>query len=276
MKEYTSTEPVFSEKIQILETSDTTHADNVNVTTKQLLQNTVSNRAMIQEGMGEAGGYSSDVEYHTGEYCMYGNVLYRCLKDTSGEWDPECWQKTTAFGEICSLRHSIDSLIGLFGRDEEGNMKSLGEAAFAGISHNFLTEEDAGMVAGADLLKLLKEQVDAQNSASKINIELFHHIIIGKDNNADEITESYTFPEDCPDWLLVTFGNANNHYSVGIMMLKTLINFGLSTVNQNASNAIETCIFNYDIKNRTVSMSVKNRNNYQKVHGNVVYFYALK
>ena len=166
MKEYTSTEPVFSEKIPILETSDTTHADNVNVTTKQLLQNTVSNRNMIKDGMGEAGGYSSDVEYHKGEYCMYENVLYKCLQDTSGEWDPECWQKTTAFGEICSLRNSIDSLIGLFGRDEEGNMKSLGEAAFAGISHNFLTDEDAGMVAGADLLKLLKDQVDAQNSAS--------------------------------------------------------------------------------------------------------------
>ena len=175
MKEYTSTEPVFSEKIPILETSDTTHADNVNVTTKQLLQNTVSNRNMIKDGMGDAGGYSSDVEYHKGEYCMYGNVLYRCLKDTSGEWDPECWQKTTAFGEICSLRNSIDSLIGLFGRDEEGNMKSLGEAAFAGISHNFLTDEDAGMVAGADLLKLLKDQVDAQNSASEANIKAEIH-----------------------------------------------------------------------------------------------------
>lgn len=173
MKEYTSTEPVFSEKIPILETSDTTHADNVNVTTKQLLQNTVSNRNMIKDGMGEAGGYSSDVEYHKGEYCMYENVLYKCLQDTSGEWDPECWQKTTAFGEICSLRNSIDSLIGLFGRDEEGNMKSLGEAAFAGISHNFLTDEDAGMVAGADLLKLLKDQVDAQNSASEgINVDI--------------------------------------------------------------------------------------------------------
>ncbi len=164
MKEYTSTEPVFSEKIPILETSDTTHADNVNVTTMQLLQNTVSNRKMIKDGMGDAGGYSSNVEYHKGEYCMYENVLYKCLQDTSGEWDPDCWQKTTAFGEICSLQNSIESLIGLFGRDEEGNMKSLGEAAFAGIANNRTTTEP-GFAADARQLKDIQDVLDAQNSA---------------------------------------------------------------------------------------------------------------
>lgn len=165
MKEYTSTEPVFSEKIPILETSDTTHADNVNVTTMQLLQNTVSNRKMIKDGMGDAGGYSSNVEYHKGEYCMYENVLYKCLQDTSGEWDPECWQKTTAFEEICSLQNTIESLIGLFGRDEEGNMKSLGEAAFAGIANNRTTTEP-GFAADARQLKDIQDILDEQNSAS--------------------------------------------------------------------------------------------------------------
>ena len=122
---------------------------------------------------GAANGYSTETEYHAGEYCIYNNTLYRCLKDTSGEWDPESWEMTNPMEEIGQLKKSIDSLIGLFGRDEEGNMKSLGEAAFAGISHNFLTEEDAGMVAGADLLKLLKEQVDSQNSASEgINVDI--------------------------------------------------------------------------------------------------------
>lgn len=174
MKEYTSTEPVFSEKIPILETSDTTHADNVNVTTMQLLQNTVSNRKMIKDGMGDAGGYSSNVEYHKGEYCMYENVLYKCLQDTSGEWDPDCWQKTTAFGEICSLQNSIESLIGLFGRDEEGNMKSLGEAAFAGIANNRTTTEP-GFAADARQLKDIQDVLDAQNSASEANIKAEIH-----------------------------------------------------------------------------------------------------
>ncbi len=126
---------------------------------------------------GAANGYSTETEYHAGEYCIYNNTLYRCLKDTSGEWDPESWEMTNPMEEIGQLKKSIDSLIGLFGRDEEGNMKSLGEAAFAGISHNFLTEEDAGMVAGADLLKLLKEQVDSQNSASSTLILIKHKAV---------------------------------------------------------------------------------------------------
>ena len=39
MKEYTSKEPVFSESIQVVETTDPAHADNVNAAPKQLLQN---------------------------------------------------------------------------------------------------------------------------------------------------------------------------------------------------------------------------------------------
>lgn len=39
MKEYTSNSQGFSDKIKILETSDPVHADNVNITTKQLLDN---------------------------------------------------------------------------------------------------------------------------------------------------------------------------------------------------------------------------------------------
>lgn len=39
MKEYTNSSPVFSDTIQVLEEGDPGHADNVNVTTKQLLDN---------------------------------------------------------------------------------------------------------------------------------------------------------------------------------------------------------------------------------------------
>ena len=41
MKEYTSNSQGFSDKIKIIETSDPVHADNVNITTKQLLENDV-------------------------------------------------------------------------------------------------------------------------------------------------------------------------------------------------------------------------------------------
>lgn len=39
MKDYTSSSPVFSDSIQVLETTDTNHADNFNRSTKQLLDN---------------------------------------------------------------------------------------------------------------------------------------------------------------------------------------------------------------------------------------------
>ena len=39
MKDYTNSSPVFSDTIQVLEEGDPGHADNVNVTTEQLLDN---------------------------------------------------------------------------------------------------------------------------------------------------------------------------------------------------------------------------------------------
>lgn len=118
-----------------------------------------------QKNMGTTGAYRENIKYKVGDYCLYENNLYKCLQDTEGEWDPDCWQQTSPLEEIEQLRGTINSLAMIIGKDEEGNLRQLGEAAFAGISHNFLTEEYAGMVAGADLLKMLKDQVDAQNSA---------------------------------------------------------------------------------------------------------------
>ena len=39
MKDYTNSSPVFSDKVKILETTDTNHADNFNTSTKQLADN---------------------------------------------------------------------------------------------------------------------------------------------------------------------------------------------------------------------------------------------
>ena len=47
MKEYTNSSPVFSDTIQVLEEGDPGHADNVNVTTKQLLDNDLSLKSAI-------------------------------------------------------------------------------------------------------------------------------------------------------------------------------------------------------------------------------------
>lgn len=67
MKDYTCENPVFSEKIRIVEVSDPGHADNVNPAPKQLLQNTLANRIeinglweMISSLMGSLCGYYYD------------------------------------------------------------------------------------------------------------------------------------------------------------------------------------------------------------------------
>ncbi len=49
MKNYTTSKPMFSESIEIVETTDPAHADNVNAAPKQLLQNTLDNRKLIME-----------------------------------------------------------------------------------------------------------------------------------------------------------------------------------------------------------------------------------
>lgn len=58
MKEYKNTSPVFTDAIQIVETTDPAHADNINMAPKQLLQNTLSNRELIKEML--AYSYDSD------------------------------------------------------------------------------------------------------------------------------------------------------------------------------------------------------------------------
>lgn len=47
MKDYTSGEPAFSSVIKIVETTDPAHADNINMAPKQLLQNTIANRNVL-------------------------------------------------------------------------------------------------------------------------------------------------------------------------------------------------------------------------------------
>lgn len=110
MREYTSNDPVFSESISVTETSDPAHADNINRAPMQIFQNTLCNRKAIEEVEKRAGStpeYSEDESevYKIGVYRLYNGVLYRCIKDTSGEWDPECWEKTDALGEIEGIKN---------------------------------------------------------------------------------------------------------------------------------------------------------------------------
>lgn len=71
MKEYTSTEPVFSDSIQVVETTDPAHADNINAATKQLLQNTLANRQAVSDLFGFS--YAGDGLLYNVLGCSYGD-----------------------------------------------------------------------------------------------------------------------------------------------------------------------------------------------------------
>lgn len=64
MKDYTSNDPQFKAVIKIVETTDPAHADNINESVKQLLQNTMQNRADIADAIviakGRCTGYVFD------------------------------------------------------------------------------------------------------------------------------------------------------------------------------------------------------------------------
>lgn len=115
MREYTSNDPVFSESISVTETSDPAHADNINRAPMQIFQNTLCNRKAIEEVEKRAGStpeYSEDESevYKIGVYRLHNGVLYRCIKDTSGEWDAECWQQTDALEEIGTVANRVTGI----------------------------------------------------------------------------------------------------------------------------------------------------------------------
>lgn len=51
-----------------------------------------------------ADEYSSSRPYYAGEYCIYGNTLYRCIQNSQGfeEWTPAHWTATTIATELNS------------------------------------------------------------------------------------------------------------------------------------------------------------------------------
>ncbi len=107
MKSYTidSGHAQFSSKIDIIDPTDTNHADYLNVGIKQTFQNTVYNHAMLEqlkEITGAPDEYSTGTAYQIGEYCLHEGVVYKCIADISaaGAWDASNWEKVTLLGDL--------------------------------------------------------------------------------------------------------------------------------------------------------------------------------
>lgn len=117
MKDYISEAPEFSEVLRIIETSDLVNAEVPNVALKQLFHNTLCNRHWIErleKSTGDVGEYDTETAYTRGDYCLWQGILYECVQDTTGEWDPDCWKRTSAIEEINGLKSSLKDLKELF------------------------------------------------------------------------------------------------------------------------------------------------------------------
>lgn len=44
--------------------------------------------------------YNSSTQYHTGDYCIYNNQLYKCLENTSGTWAPAKWSSVNIMSQL--------------------------------------------------------------------------------------------------------------------------------------------------------------------------------
>lgn len=154
MKDYKNDTPIFSEIIKIAETSDPAHADIVNKAPIQIFQNTLCNRESIErlkKNTGATEEYNSEASYLAGDYCLYQNMLYKCVQETSGEWNPACWQQTSALEEIEGLRGTIVQ--------QEAAISSLEEMLVTGNVLTELITKDGNRFVSAegDTYKALKK-----------------------------------------------------------------------------------------------------------------------
>ena len=113
MKDYTNKNPSFFDTIKITETDDPDHADVINKAPIQIFQNTLVNKKMIEmleQNMNAAAEFNSEKIYHSGNYCLYNGFLYKCLKDTNGEWNAESWKSTNILQEINVIQKQLDEV----------------------------------------------------------------------------------------------------------------------------------------------------------------------
>ena len=90
MKDYINNTPIFSETLKITETSDPAHADIINRGPIQVFQNALCNRRAIEQLEQSAVStedYDPELSYQVGNYCLYQNMLYKCVQETTGEWN---------------------------------------------------------------------------------------------------------------------------------------------------------------------------------------------
>lgn len=113
MKNYTvETDPVFSESIRVTETSDPAHAENINAAPKQLLENTLYNKAVTEEI--KQGEQEVAFEDYTGEEAAIPEAEEAINQLTSGKKDKLFRQyvKAALKGLLSLAQRALDIALG--------------------------------------------------------------------------------------------------------------------------------------------------------------------
>ncbi len=109
MKDYSNTSPEFADKIKLLETTDTNHADNFNYATRILFDNTM----FLKNQAGTPPEYDPETPFSPGDVVTHEGATYKCtVKIEEGEeWDPAHWQEINLLSEMeVSLQHTAEIL----------------------------------------------------------------------------------------------------------------------------------------------------------------------
>lgn len=57
-----------------------------------------------------ANQYDSNNSYHTGDYVIFSDTLYKCISDTSGDFDNSKWTVVNVTGELVEVASDIDDI----------------------------------------------------------------------------------------------------------------------------------------------------------------------
>lgn len=87
MKKYTNDNPQFSESVDILETTDTNHAENFNKATRELMDNTLALKKNVEEAKKEAHEMVDDTTGQKYKMGIDDGVVYFEEVNASGEED---------------------------------------------------------------------------------------------------------------------------------------------------------------------------------------------
>lgn len=107
MTTYTPENPIFRTSQDILETTDSSHADNANRAPKEAFDNTIALKIMA---LGDVLEYDPSGSYAVGNYCIHEGSLYKnttAITEGGEAWNAGHWYRTSALDEVKEIINDL-------------------------------------------------------------------------------------------------------------------------------------------------------------------------